>query len=233
MSCSNASTLLACMLVFHGGCSQSRDYAKLLTELKSETPMVRANAACLLGRYYSQGTLDHAEGIPSTELVVDSLIANIDDEDEVVRLKTAEALGNIGSKAKPAVRALIRRLEKENTHRSYYLSAFQGIGRTAKEAIPIITSFANDNDGTVRASALSALSAVDRGSDATIDILTQALSDPQTGVRQRAATELGNQRPVRPMVIQALEKTVRMDNEHVGNSAKQALESIRSAKDTH
>jgi len=199
--------------------------------LSSPDPVVRADSAWYLGRYYFKGTIQYEKGVPATEEVVKLLIRNLNDENQDARLKAVEALTNIGGpKAKSAVPALIEQIKKGHQFRGSLLLALSYIGSEAKEAIPIILECTKDKDDATREYAVAALANVDANTERTIRILGEALNDESSRVRQRATRELGYQTPIPEPIIRALERAAHDNDEYVAKTAKQALESIRKNK---
>ncbi|WP_155752998.1 HEAT repeat domain-containing protein [Scytonema sp. UIC 10036] len=86
------------------------------------------------------------------------VIVTLQDRESFYRTSAANALAQLGSKAKVAISALIDALKEEDEEvRSFAAHALQKIGLDAKVAIPTLISALKDQDENVRASVAYAL----------------------------------------------------------------------------
>ena len=126
---------------------------------------------------------------------VSALIAALGDEDEVVRLNAAYALGTVGA---PAVPALIQTWQEalEDTaspgseaesfrHATYALSAI------GEPAVPALIDTLQDKNESIRVSAAYALGDIGSAAQEAVPSLTQALRDESAWMRRHATEALG------------------------------------------
>jgi HEAT repeat protein len=102
-----------------------------------------------------------------------------------VRLRAAQAVGELTPDAEPAVPALIESLKDEDLEVRYAAAAVLGlIGRKAASAVPALLLALTDEHPQVRESASKALGRIGK---AAVSGLITALKDPDMGVRAEAA----------------------------------------------
>jgi HEAT repeat protein len=93
---------------------------------------------------------------------IDTLIANLQHPDQVVRMHSATVIGSMGGDAEPAVPALIELLEVGDVHDRRLAALTLGeIGPAAEEAIPALLEAADDEDDGVATMALEALERIE------------------------------------------------------------------------
>ena len=117
---------------------------------------------------------------------VDTLIGNLDSNNERERLNAAYRLGRVGADAVPALKQALH--SKSDAIREYAGYALSLIGGPA---IPTLIDAIQGSDDSVRASATFALSDMGKTAAEAIPVLTRAAQDPNEWVRRHATEGLG------------------------------------------
>jgi len=199
----------------------------------------------------------HAEEEPTYEgKTVSEWIEALKDEDKDVRSGAAEALGEIGPAAKPAVPALIEALGDEDSRvpvfaaalvkigadavpalvvalkenkrqvRPWAASILARIGPDARAAIPALVEALRDGRKEVRWGAAHALGGIDPAARAATPALREALKDQDRDVRAAAASALGKVGPDAEAAVPALIQALKDDDQGVRKAAAKALAKI-------
>jgi vesicle coat complex subunit len=143
------------------------------------------------------------------------------------RRTAAEKLGNIGSAAKEAARALIAALQDiDKGVRRSAASALGGIGPDAKEAVPALIAALKDPDKYVCRSATDALGGIGQEAKEAIPALIAALQGQDADVRSSAVAALGRIGPEAKEVVPALIAALQDSDKYVRRSATAALGGI-------
>jgi HEAT repeat protein len=163
-----------------------------------------------------------------TEKIIQALIEALKDKDPGVVKKAAEALGDIGPRAKAAVPTLIESLKDENkVVRQGTAEALGRIGPSAKAAVPTLIESLKDENKGVRWRASEALGKIGPEAKAAVPALTEALKDENEGVRQGTAEALGKIGSEAKDAVPALIEALKDENEVVRQRAAEALGKIR------
>ena len=125
-----------------------------------------------------------ANGVSHTE--VETLIGNLDNNHERVRLNAAYRLGRVGRAALPALKQALH--SKSDAIREY---AGYALSLTGAPAIPVLIDAMQATDDSVRASATFALADMGKVAAEAIPMLTRAAQDASTLVRRNATEGLG------------------------------------------
>ena len=199
-------------------------------------------------------------GVSSAE--VDTLIESLDSDNERKRLNAAYRLGRVGSTAVPALKqALHSKSDAIREYAGYALSltgasaiptlidAIQGtddavrasatfaladMGKTAQEAIPILTRAAQDSSPLVRRHATEGLGLIGQQVSEDIDlseaveVLTAGLRDDYHSVRDNAARALAKLGTIAEPAIPALVAQLEDENRYVRFHAAVALKQIKT-----
>ncbi len=199
-------------------------------------------------------------GVSSAE--VDTLIESLDSDSERKRLNAAYRLGRVGSTAVPALKqALHSKSDAIREYAGYALSltgapaiptlidAIQGtddvvrasatfaladMGKTAQEAIPILTRAAQDSSPLVRRHAAEGLGLIGQQVSEDIDlseaveVLTAGLRDDYHSVRDNAARALAKLGTTAEPAIPALVAQLEDENRYVRFHAAVALKQIKT-----
>jgi HEAT repeat protein len=122
---------------------------------------------------------------------VPELIRMLDDRDENVARLAAEGLGCIGPAAAEAVPSLIAKIEKR---KEYALSAVEGLGLAAHQAVPVVVPLLQDSDVNLRLGALFCLSRLGVTNDVVLRAVASLTNDPSPDVSTLARTVFGRLR---------------------------------------
>lgn len=142
---------------------------------------------------------------PETVSIQPALRQALRDEDSMVAADAARALGALGQKASPSVRALIRALSHEEPHvRIYAAEALASIGSMAAVATKDLARALDDPIPGVRWAAGEALSSIGPAAEAAVPQLIEALKDEFLYVRICAAGALGSIGPKAQTAREAL-----------------------------
>ncbi|HXQ74407.1 MAG TPA: PQQ-binding-like beta-propeller repeat protein [Pyrinomonadaceae bacterium] len=130
---------------------------------------------------------------PDTVSMQPALRLALRDEDSMVAADAARALGALGQKASPSLRALVKALSHEEPHvRIYAAEALASIGPKAEGATSNLARTLNDPIPGVRWAAGEALSSIGPGAHSAVPQLIEALKDEFLYVRICAASALGS-----------------------------------------
>lgn len=137
---------------------------------------------------------------------VPALKALLNDEDWLVRLDAAEALGKIGPRAKTTIPDLMRLLKDQNVLLSY--AAAEALGKMGPQVIRPLTELLKAKDKDVRWAAMEALRQV---GPAAVPALMDLLKDKED--RLEAAVALGNIGPKAKAAIPALMELLKYEHD--------------------
>ena len=183
-------------------------------------------------RHYPQRVCDFIDALtvfPGDHLaaLVEALTTDPDDE---VRLLAIEVLGEMGTKAEPALPALIWTLNDEDRIvRVAAVAPVADFGRKSTNAIPILETWLESGDEFSKVTAAAAIVRIDpsRAGD-VLPVLVDALQSDDYGIRCHTAWHLGQLGPVATAAIPALGRL--LDDESIRNLAVDAIESITEEK---
>ena len=131
--------------------------------------------------------------VPDTVSIQPALRRALRDEDSMVAADAARALGALGNKASPSVRALVNALSHEEPHvRIYAAEALASIGPNASAATKDLASALRDPVPGVRWAAGEALASIGPAAQSAVPQLIEALKDQFLYVRICAAGALGS-----------------------------------------
>jgi outer membrane protein assembly factor BamB len=130
---------------------------------------------------------------PDTEWIQPALRRALGDEDSMVAGDAARALGALGQRASPSVRALVKTLSHENPYvRVYAAEALASIGPKASAATNDLARALGDLTPGVRWAAAEALGSIGPAAQSAVPQLIEALKDEFLYVRIFAAGALGS-----------------------------------------
>ena len=142
---------------------------------------------------------------PETESIQPELRRALRDEDSMVAADAARALGALGKRASPSLRALVEALSHEEPHvRIYAAEALASIGPNAGAAIQALARALGDPIPGVRWAAGEALAGIGPAAQSAVPQLIKALNDEFLYVRICAAAALGSIGPRAQGAFEAL-----------------------------
>lgn len=163
--------------------------------------------------------------VPDTESIQPALRRALRDEDSMVAADAARALGALGKRASPSVRALIKALSHEEPHvRIYAAEALASIGPTAAAATEDLARALGDPIPGVRWAAGEALAGIGPAAHSAVPQLIEALKDEFLYVRICAAEALGSIGPKAQTALEALRASA--NDPALRNQAEWALNRI-------
>lgn len=142
---------------------------------------------------------------PETVSIQPALRRALRDEDSMVAADAARALGALGQKASPSLRALVNALSHDEPHvRIYAAEALASIGPMAAAATKNLARALDDPIPGVRWAAGEALSSIGPAAESAVPQLIEALKDEFLYVRICAAGALGSIGPKAQAAREAL-----------------------------
>jgi len=172
--------------------------------------------------------------------LVDSLLPLLSDEDSLVRIYVALALGELGNSTDRVLDSLLPLLSDENSSvRCPVAEALGELGNSSDRVIDSLLPLLSDQDSSVRFDIAYALGKLGNSSDRVIDSLISKLSDENSSVRYRVAGALGALGNSSDRVIDSLlpllsdeDSSVRFDIAYalgkLGNSSDRVIDSLIS-----
>ncbi|MCC7423692.1 MAG: HEAT repeat domain-containing protein [Planctomycetaceae bacterium] len=126
---------------------------------------------------------------PNGAPAIPSLVRLAHDSSDVLRMKVAQALGAMGSRAEIAIPTLVELLVLDDVD-FVRGAAAAGLAKVGLEAVPTLIQLLEVDEPAVRWRAAEALGQTGRAGRAAVDPLTQRLQDDSSEVRIRAAEAL-------------------------------------------
>src|SRR5688500_17474949 len=153
-------------------------------------------------RFAADALIDLA---PDTESIQPALRRTLRDADSMVAADAARALGALGKRASPSLRALITALSNEEPHvRIYAAEALASIGPKARAATKDLANALGDPIPGVRWAAGEALAGIGPAAQSAVPQLIEALKDEFLYVRICAVEALGSIGPKAQSAREAL-----------------------------
>ena len=150
--------------------------------------------------------------------------------------RACAAFGVLGAKARSAVPALIE-IANHNLSRAsqwYAIQALVLVGPPAQEAIPLLSGWATNADGSVRSCAINALGRIRADPERGLPVLINALNDPDPLIRTAALMALqglgANAKPAVPVLVEFLSNAQSGVEWTYASNALKAIDSEAAAK---
>jgi eukaryotic-like serine/threonine-protein kinase len=182
-----------------------------------------------------------ATTLPAIAPAVEQAMAGLLDPSKDARWKAAEALGSLGSDARPAVPALLPLLQdRQEVVRWRVAEALGKIGADSPEVVEALRVALREREGLVPTEAAKALGKIGPSAREAAPALAEALRSSDVYVRREAAKALGRLGPsargALPGLIDALrdkDKVVRMESARalgkLGADARGAVSALTAA----
>ena len=152
-------------------------------------------------------------------------------DDPYVTAFAAWRLGNLGTRAAPAVPALVGTLDQPGVYAVTY-GALARIGPGAVEAVPALLGELSSPDGGRRWRAAKGLGRIGPGAIAAVpDLIATMEDDPWERVRAHAARALGRIGDTSPSTAAALQRATGDGNAWVRREARKALKLLQRGGD--
>jgi HEAT repeat protein len=129
---------------------------------------------------------------------------------EELNYRACSGFGVLGAKAQNAVPALMEIANRNLSRASrwYAIEALVLVGPPAQEAIPLLSGWATNADGSVRSYAINALGRIRAEPERGLPVLINALNDPDVQIRTAALMALQglgpNAKPALPVLVEFL-----------------------------
>jgi HEAT repeat protein len=150
--------------------------------------------------------------------------------------RACAAFGVLGAKARSAVPALIEiaRQNRSRASRWYAIQALVLVGPPAQEAIPLLSGWATNADGSVRSYAINALGRIRAEPERGLPVLINALNDPDFQIRTAALMALQglgpDAKPALPVLVEYLSNAQSGVEWTYASNALMAIDSEAAAK---
>jgi serine/threonine protein kinase len=165
--------------------------------------------------------------LPVVTPVVQGLVQSLSAPDVAKRCRAAEALGNLGQEAEPAVTPLTDALQDGSADvRLRAAEALGKIGAPAASAVLSVAVLLRDPDDLVRREVAKALALIGPEAHEAVPALADALRDEDMVVRMHAARALGNIGPAARSALTALTAASRDKESLVAGQAREALKKV-------
>lgn len=166
--------------------------------------------------------------------------------DSNIRIRAAEALGNVDKADDTVVQALTNVLKNSNTAPDLRVKAAEALGNLGKADDTVVLALTNilkngkEGSFNLHADAIKALGSVGKANDTAIKVLTDILANSKTDSYiidyYYAAEALGNTRRANDMAVQAFTNILRLRDSRVDSflqgTAIEALGNIGKGNDT-
>jgi predicted Ser/Thr protein kinase len=167
---------------------------------------------------------------PAVSPVVQGLLQSLSAPDVATRWRAAEALGNLGQEAEPAVAALTSALRDRSPDVRWRAAEALGkIGAPAASAVPSVAVLLRDPDDLVRGEAAKALGRFGAAAGPAVSTLAEGLLHPQVSFRREVAKALALIGPEAHEAVPALTAALRDKDKFVRMHAARALGNIGPA----
>jgi serine/threonine-protein kinase len=178
---------------------------------------------------------------PAVSPVVQGLLQSLSAPDVATRWRSAEALGNLGQEAEPAVAPLTAALRDRSADvRWRSAEALGKIGLPAAAAVPAVAALLRDSDDLVRGEAAKALGRFGPAAEPAVQALAEGLRHPEVAFRREVAKALARVGPGARDAVTALaaaladkDKFVRMESAralgNIGPPARSAVTALTAA----
>ena len=185
--------------------------------------MLRANDSALKVKCVELAKRQHFIGIKYTPA-------------EELNYRACSGFGVLGAKAQSAVPALIE-IANHNLSRAsrwYAIEALVLVGPPAQEAIPLLSGWATNADGSVRSYAINALGRIRAEPERGLPVLINALNDPDVQIRTAALMALQglgpNAKPALPVLVEFLSNAPSSIEWTCASNALKAIDPEAAAK---
>ena len=178
-------------------------------------------------RHYPQRVCDFLDALtvfPGDHIA--ALTQALADQDDEVRLLAIEILGEMGTKAEPALPAMIWTLNDEDRIvRVAAVAPVADFGRKSTNAIPILETWLESGDEFSQVTAAAAIIRINPArADDVLPVLVDALGSEDYGIRCNAAWHLGELGAIAREAVPALKRL--LDDESIRSLAVDAIMSI-------
>jgi HEAT repeat protein len=147
-------------------------------------------------------------------------------DSESIRIRAYWTLGALGPVAKPAVPALIREFNTNNTMFDFARAALTTLGPDAKEAVPMLTNALHGPDGMLKWNAGRVLAKVEPTYPGLMPVMLADLKSTNVITRRFACVTLGQMGSTAKSAVPALNEALQDTDASVQRNAATALKEI-------
>ncbi len=166
------------------------------------------------------------------EGAINTFIEFLSGNDEIVRYRAVDALGDLGQVSDAVVNALVKLLGDDDSYvRWSAANALGKLGQVSNTVVNTLVKLLSDDDSRMRLKAANALVNLGQDSDTAVNPLVKLLNDDDSYVRSIAADALGKLGQVSDAVVNPLVKLLGDDNSYVRLSAANALRELGQVSD--
>ncbi|OYW24962.1 MAG: hypothetical protein B7Z55_00690 [Planctomycetales bacterium 12-60-4] len=162
----------------------------------------------------------------ATAALTTALSARLDDDDPDVQLAAARGLGWLAPQSPELSAAIVRLVERDDSHPTSQVALAELCGRVSSAAepcLPWLRRWLSAEQADVREAAAVALARLGTTAAAAMPELVTALEDDEPFVRESAAVALGQLRPLPTEAVEALRIAAADEDEIVARAAQVSL----------
>ncbi|NEQ13393.1 MAG: NACHT domain-containing protein [Moorea sp. SIO3E2] len=165
--------------------------------------------------------------------VITILLTRLKDDDSDVRVRAADALGELGNSSETVINALFARFQDENSDVRWRAAIALGkLGNSSETVVNALLAKLQDPDAGVRDRAAVALGNSDNSSETLVSALLAQLQDDDSRARSGAAYGLGKLGNSSETVVNALLALLQDDDYRVRSGAADALSKLGNSSET-
>ncbi|NEP26433.1 HEAT repeat domain-containing protein [Moorena sp. SIO3I6] len=177
--------------------------------------------------------LNYRAELGEKDQVITILLARLKDDDSDVRVRAADALGELGNSSETVVSALFARFQDENSDVRWRAAIALGrLGNSSETVVNALLAKLQDPDPGVRDRAAVALGNSGNSSETVVNALLAQLQDDDSRARSGAAYGLGKLGNSSETVVNALLAQLQDDDSRVRSGAADALSKLGNSSET-
>jgi len=177
--------------------------------------------------------LNYRYELGEKDQVITTFLERLKDDNFYVRVRAADALGELGNSSETVVNALLARFQDENSDVRWRVAIALGeLGNSSETVVRALIARLQDSDASVRERAAVALGKLGNRSETVVRALIARLQDPDASVRGGAAYGLGKLGNSSETVVNALLARLQDPDAGVRGGAADALSRLGNSSET-
>ncbi|NEO37376.1 MAG: NACHT domain-containing protein [Moorea sp. SIOASIH] len=177
--------------------------------------------------------LNYRYELGEKDQVITTFLERLKDDKFYVRVRAADALGELGNSSETVVNALLARFQDENSDVRWRVAIALGeLGNSSETVVSALIAKLQDPDASVRDRAAVAFGRLGNNSETVVSALIAKLHDEHSEVRGGAAYALGKLGNSSETVVNALLEKLHDDNSRVRRGAADALGRLGNSSET-
>ncbi|AOW99133.1 signal transduction protein [Moorena producens PAL-8-15-08-1] len=177
--------------------------------------------------------LNYRYELGEKDQVITTFLERLKDDKFYVRVRAADALGELGNSSETVVNALLARFQDENSDVRWRVAIALGqLGNSSETVVSALIAKLQDPDASVRDRAAVAFGRLGNNSETVVSALIAKLHDEHSEVRGGAAYALGKLGNSSETVVNALLEKLNDDNSRVRRGAADALGRLGNSSET-